>query len=416
MSIREKPLDAKSSLKSTRENWPKVRFGDVVCEVKATIHRETTDLTRFIAGEHMGSEDLHLRTWGDVNGDYLGPAFHRSFRKGQVLYGSRRTYLKKVAVASFDGICANTTFVLESRDPNVLLPELLPFIMLTDAFTHHSIRESKGSVNPYINWKDIAKYEFPLPPKDEQRRIADILWAADEGIERFLHVQTALAKVFKVAINEIVQPNSLPADWRLVTINDLVYEGVLNPPQDGNHGELHPKASDYVESGIPFIMANNVRNRRVDLLECSYLPKSLADSLRIGFARTGDILLTHKGTLGELAIVPSLDTEYIMLTPQVTYYRVLNPEVLDRDFLYYSMMSDRFHKTLKLWSAQSTRAFLGIVAQRQLPIALPSIDTQLRVALVANKIERQIDSVNEHVAVLQNTRSSLRQRLLGGDQ
>jgi type I restriction enzyme S subunit len=170
---------------ATKVPWPLVRFGDVVLDVKATVDRDTTKLTRFVAGEHMDSDDVHLRRWGELNGDYLGPAFHRGFRKGQVLYGSRRTYLRKVAVAPFDGICANTTFVLESSDKETLLPELLPFIMLTDAFTQHSIRESKGSVNPYINWKDIAKYQFPLPPKDEQRRIADILWSADESIEKW---------------------------------------------------------------------------------------------------------------------------------------------------------------------------------------------------------------------------------------
>lgn len=100
------------------------------------------------------------------------PAFHRIFRKGQVLYGSRRTYLKKVAVADFDGITANTTFVCETKDQNIFMQELLPFLMLTESFTNHSIRESKGSTNPYINWSDIAKYEFPLPPLEEQKRLA----------------------------------------------------------------------------------------------------------------------------------------------------------------------------------------------------------------------------------------------------
>jgi hypothetical protein len=80
-----------------------VRFEDVVRDVKETVDRESTHLTRFVAGDHMDSDDIHLRRWGEINGDYLGPAFHRGFRKGQVLYGSRRTYLKKVAVAPFDG-------------------------------------------------------------------------------------------------------------------------------------------------------------------------------------------------------------------------------------------------------------------------------------------------------------------------
>ena len=102
-----------------------------------------------------------------------------------MLYGSRRTYLRKVAVAEFDGICANTTLVLEPKDGS-LLPELLPFIMQSESFTEFSVKNSKGSVNPYINWSDLARYEFPLPPLDEQRRIAEILWAADEVITKNL--------------------------------------------------------------------------------------------------------------------------------------------------------------------------------------------------------------------------------------
>src|SRR5215217_2093460 len=138
------------------------------------------------------SEDIHIRRWGEFGEDYVGPAFHRIFRKGQVLYGSRRTYLKKVAVADFDGITANTTFVLETQDQGAFMQELLPFLMLTNRFTEHSIAESKGSTNPYINYPDIAKFEFPLPPIEEQKRIAEILWAADEALEGYGKLRSEL--------------------------------------------------------------------------------------------------------------------------------------------------------------------------------------------------------------------------------
>ena len=183
------------------KGWNLVRFGDVVRNTKERVDREKTKLTRYIAGEHMSSEDVHLREWGELNGDYLGPAFHRRFCKGQVLYGSRRTYLKKVALAPFDGITANTTFVVESSNAETLLPELLPFVMLTDSFTEHSIRESKGSVNPYVNWKDIAKYEFALPPKREQQRIADVLWAADECLETRTRLVAQLKRSWQCLID-----------------------------------------------------------------------------------------------------------------------------------------------------------------------------------------------------------------------
>src|SRR3712207_4375731 len=169
---------------SLKNGWRMVKFGDVVRQCKEKVDRENNPFERYVEGGHMDSEDIHIRRWGEFGEDYVGPAFHRIFRKGQVLYGSRRTYLKKDAIAEFDGITANTTFVLETKDQDVFLQELLPFLMLTERFTEHSVRESKGSTNPYINWPDIAKFEFPLPPIKTQKRIAEILWAADGAYEQ----------------------------------------------------------------------------------------------------------------------------------------------------------------------------------------------------------------------------------------
>src|SRR5687768_13982097 len=135
---------------------PLVKFGDVVRQVKDRVDPTESGVERYVAGEHMDTDNLHIRRWGDIGNGYLGPAFHMRFKSGQVLYGSRRTYLRKVAFAEFEGITANTTYVIEPKDPDVLLPELLPFIMQTDSFNEHSIKQSKGSVNPYINFSDIT--------------------------------------------------------------------------------------------------------------------------------------------------------------------------------------------------------------------------------------------------------------------
>src|ERR1700686_4849732 len=122
----------------------------------------------------METDDLRIRRWGTIGDGYLGPAFHRAFRAGQVLYGSRRTYLRKVAVPDFAGVCANTTFVCAPADER-LAAEFLPFVMQLDAFHAHSISQSKGSVNPYVNWKDLAWFTFRLPSVDAQHRIAALL-------------------------------------------------------------------------------------------------------------------------------------------------------------------------------------------------------------------------------------------------
>lgn len=168
-------MKKKMSETALKPGWRRVKFGDVVRQCKEKADPETSGLERYIAGDHMDTDDLRLRRWGDIGSGYLGPAFHMRFKPGQVLYGSRRTYLRKVAVADFDGICANTTFVLEPKNPDELLPEFLPFLMQTDAFNDFSAKNSKGSVNPYINFSDLAKFEFSLPPKDEQSRIVELV-------------------------------------------------------------------------------------------------------------------------------------------------------------------------------------------------------------------------------------------------
>ena len=167
------------SLNLEKSHWKRVTLGEVAAASKARIDPKDGSVERYVAGEHMDTDDLKVHRWGDIGETDLGPAFHRRFRAGQVLYGSRRTYLRKVAVADFDGVCANTTFVVETRDDAVLLQRFLPFVMMSEPFHAFAIAESKGSVNPYVNWSDIERYEFDLPPLEDQKRIADLLWAVE---------------------------------------------------------------------------------------------------------------------------------------------------------------------------------------------------------------------------------------------
>ena len=178
---------------AVNRSWETVAFGDVVQQGKDSVDPATSGLERYVAGEHMDTDDLRIQRWGVIGDGYLGPAFHRLFRVRDVLYGSRRTYLRKVAVADFDGVCANTTFVCRPATER-LLREFLPLVMQTETFHANSIAKSKGSVNPYINWSDIASFQFRLPPVDEQRRISQLVRAADEALYTYERV-AACARV-----------------------------------------------------------------------------------------------------------------------------------------------------------------------------------------------------------------------------
>jgi type I restriction enzyme S subunit len=354
----------------SKVGWTRVAFGDVVRKVNDKVDPWDSGLERYVAGEHMDTDDLRIRRWGLIGDDYLGPAFHMRFKPGHVLYGSRRTYLRKVALADFEGITANTTFVLETKDPARLMPELLPFLMQTEAFHSFSIKHSKGSVNPYINFSDLEAFEFPLPPIQEQARMVEALTACVAYLEGL----ATLEALSKRALDALLK--SLSGFGTLTPLGDLVEAGKIAPPQDGNHGEKHPKASDYVEVGIPFIMASDLLGGRVDFSRCKKIPKPLSDNLRIGFAERGDVLLSHKGTVGEVAFLADIPTDYVMLTPQVTYYRTLKGGELEQMWLFYCFLSPDFQMQLRRFERQSTRAYVGITAQRELKIPVCDIATQ----------------------------------------
>ena len=180
-------------------------------------------------------------------------------------------------------------------------------------------------------------------------------------------------------------------EWEQRKLGELVKEGILEAPLDGNHGEKHPTSDEYVESGIPFLMASDIHNGEVNIYSCKYITKERAERLDKGFARNGDVLLTHKATIGETAILSNLMTEYAMLTPQVTYYRIKNEERLNREYLYSFFNSLDFQTELKTKAAQSTRPYIGITAQQNLKIILPTeIDEQRKIGLYFGNLDRLI--------------------------
>lgn len=186
-----------------------------------------------------------------------------------------------------------------------------------------------------------------------------------------------------------------------VSIGELLEEGVIHAIQDGNHGEKHPKTSDYVEDGIPFIMANSLNLGFVDLGSASKISEEQASSLRIGFAMTGDVLLTHKGTIGNTAIVPQVDP-YIMLTPQVTYYR-LDQSKLSNAYLLYCFRDLTFQKTIKSLAQQSTRPYIGITAQRNLKINFRDINEQIKIVNAIKPYDDLIENNRRRIQLLEES-------------
>ncbi len=200
----------------------------------------------------------------------------------------------------------------------------------------------------------------------------------------------------------------IPKEWSLLSVNELIEKDIIDKPLDGNHGGIHPKGTDFVENGIPFVMASDINNGKVDLVNCKFITKKQADSLNKGFAITGDVLLTHKASLGRTAIVGDIETPYIMLTPQVTYYRVKNYSKLNNKYLKYFFDSPVFQDTLiNHGDSGSTRAYVGITAQRDLPVILPPPNTQKAIAEVLSSLDDKIDLLHRQNKTLEQMAETL---------
>ncbi|MCK6502472.1 restriction endonuclease subunit S [Myxococcota bacterium] len=343
-----------------KPGWRRVKFGEVVRQVKEKADPQTSGLERFVAGEHMDTDDLRLRRWGDIGEGYLGPAFHARFRPGQVLYGSRRTYLRKVAVADFDGICANTTFVLESRNPDVLLPELLPFFMQTEAFHEHSKRESKGSVNPYVNFSDLAWYEFALPPIAEQRRIASVCQAHQQLRECHMAALRAAQSLAVTILHEdSIRLTSAPhlEVSAIVPHESPICYGIVQPGEVVNTGNRMIRVCDLDQNG-----------RFVDLTDIAHVSATVDEQYKRSRVHRGDILVSVVGTIGRVARVPD-ELDGANIARALARIRI-DPHKADPDFVATLLRSPMWQRKLTADSFETARKTLniGVLESLQLPI------------------------------------------------
>lgn len=378
-----------------RSEWKRFSFGAFAGSVNDRVEPADASEEIYVGLDDLDAGNLHIRRWGKGS-DVIGTKLR--FHKGDIIFGRRRAYQRKLAVAEMEGICSAHAMVVRAK-PEVILHEFLPFFMMSDLFMNKAVEISVGSLSPTINWTTLKLQEFELPPLDQQRRIAEMLWAMDGSLEGTRRNQTTAADYRKAFLRDSLE--SLPEkDVRFRSVQDLIAAGVIEPPQDGNHGELHPTAKDYVSNGIPFIMANDIRDGRLCLDTCKRIPETLARRLRIGFAHPGDVLLTHKGTIGLTTVVPPEAGEFIMLTPQVTYYRVKDAARLRQDFLLATFTSEQFQGKLQIRAKQSTRDYIGILAQRELPIVVPTTGSQDRILEKLNDIDLAIASLKVQVAAL----------------
>ena len=168
----------------------RVKLGDVAREYKATI-KDTADLP-IVGLEHLTPGEITLERW-DVGTENT---FTKGFKKGHMLFGRRRAYLKKAALAPFDGVCSGDITVIEAI-PGKINPELLPFIIQNDLLFDYAVGNSAGSLSPRVKWESLKGYEFELPELAEQDGLVELLKAAHRTKKAYQKQITATDELVK---------------------------------------------------------------------------------------------------------------------------------------------------------------------------------------------------------------------------
>jgi type I restriction enzyme, S subunit len=278
-------------------------------------------------------------------------------------------------------------------------------IWLAPVFEQHKVAKILSTIDELTNITQslIAKYNAI-----KQGMMQDLFTRGiDEG-GRLRPIREEAVRLYKDT-----KFGWLPSSWRLSRFAELIIEEDIAEIQDGNHGELHPKSTDFVQCGVPFIMANDIRNNELDIANCHYISRNQYLSLRIGFSKTGDVLLTHKGTIGLTAVVPE-DIPEIMLTPQVTYYRTGVTGRISPRFLFYYFQTGFVQSMLQQLSEQTTRKYIGISEQKRLPCIVPPTDEQDKIADILGGIDRTVKYFVAEAEKLKCLKSGLMQDLLTG--
>lgn len=226
-----------------------VKLGDVARESRLKWTKSKQDVP-IVGLEHLIPDEIRFDAY-DINTDNT---FSKRFVKGQVLFGRRRAYQRKAAIAEFDGICSGDITVIQAIEGK-MLPELLPFIIQTPVFFDYANRGSAGSLSPRVKWEHLADYEFELPPLEEQKILADKLWAAYRLKEAYKKLLVATDEMVKSQFIEMFGDTHMRSDhsrqWKEVVeiINGKDYKSIQvedgGYPVYGTGGEM-ARASDYL--------------------------------------------------------------------------------------------------------------------------------------------------------------------------
>lgn len=389
------------SLNLDKSKWTRVRFGDVVHNVNDTVRNpKSAGVDRVIAMEHIDPGNLSISRWGGLED---GTSFSRKVKPGQTLFGKRRAYQRKVAFAEFDAICSGDILTFEANQSE-MLAEFLPFLVQSDAFFDHALGTSAGSLSPRTSWRDLAKFEFELPPLDQQKRIAELLWAVERHATSLDELRDQVARAVRRFVSH--------------KLSEVQETSKLSEVASMRSGPSFAAADSHkapVEGSIPVVGIPNTKpDGAFDLSEIIYVV-GLSDS--VGLIDEASLVLIrtngNRDRIGNVYLPPAEAHGHAVSAFQ---FLLKTHQASDREYAFWALSEE--NQQNRMSEAASGTVGLGNLAARWLmaqEVPWPSAPSN-RDSLVDEfrSAHSAVERVNRELRRVTSVASALSRTILGG--
>ena len=372
------------------------RFDQIAENSTAKKKPEESDRNRYVGLEHLDPGTLEVTRWGaevTPKGDKL------LMKKGDILFGRRRAYQKKVGIAPFDGIFSAHGMVLRPK-ADVVDPMFFPFFISSDIFLDEAIRVSVGSLSPTANWKDLRTLEFDLPSPGKQRELAGILSEAESLKGHYRKLLTTCDDVVKSQFVDAVQSAHNPS---FVRLDDLVREG-----RPITYGIVKPGGN--VEGGIPIIKVKDYPNGTIDESDLLYASPAIEEKYARSRLKQGDLLFSIRGSVGRMAFVPEslVGANLTQDTARLSLREELDPEYI-RGVLRLPEVDHWIRHHIKGVAVQG----VNLRDLRNLEIPILSEDKQAELGRFATSVDKSKFAVQKALDELNATTKKILNQELG---
>ena len=346
---------------------PKYTLGDVSKEVKETFKGDKTGKP-IVGLEHLTPSEVTLSAWAlDTDN-----TFTKSFESGDMLFGRRRAYLKKAAMAPFDGICSGDITVIRAN-PERLSPDLLPFLIQNDYLFDYAVEKSAGSLSPRVKWEHLKAYGLLLPDLEEQQKTAEVLWAIEETCQSY---KKLLAETDELVKSQFIE--MFGTVQKRMRIDELCKHF-----SDGDWIE----SKDQADEGIRLIQTGNVGNGEYKDKgdKARFISEDTFTRLGCTEVFPGDILISRlPDPIGRACIVPEMPKAITAV--DCTIVR-LKDCMLPSFFVNYTK-TPAYTEQIDSFTTGSTRKRVSRANLGSITVPVPDIDEQKRFVQLVEQSER----------------------------